>query len=508
MPSPNVELLFSVPRTELYTRLVGLIGASTSVSAVVGFLTEEGVSLIEPALSAQPGVLSSLVVGAATLKACDGLDRLRAAGVPADQLRVHLGHSRSTKRSFVKYHPMMHSKVYLFEGTDRSTAIIGSHNLTGFAIGGQNTEASVLVEAASDDPLIQQVRDHIAAVAAESTMYDPAMRTAYAWWFKQAFDGMRYKVMYGTGEDDVENERNVLAIAVRPANGLPKTGDVVYLEVPTAFKMLKALGDPVHFYLLDHSPASVSDALGQLPSCSLAFLGEVVGTNEQVVEGGKADWRIRDLSNPVLESTGGHVSPTTGPNEVQAFVRITSVLHERYVYVFESARRWEPVLDESPKGTIRAAENVRPQLAEMKLIPAEDSPWYRVVGLSAGDDSTGKLALERDVSPESGRYLLYSKGRKPLTDKQNVPAGRSSGAWLDIPADVWFALSKWAKENQVLYSRQRSISYSLGELARDRKIPSERQAAAGKALLLEAARLGFTHPALTVELLEAVRSLP
>src|SRR5690606_11215989 len=135
-----------------------LINTSQSFSAVVGFLTEEGVSLIDDSLSARPNVLSTLVVGAATLKACDGLDRFRAVGVQPDRLRVHLGHSRRTRGGFVKYHPMMHSKVYLFEGPERCTAIVGSHNLTGFAIGGQNTEASVLVEAASDDPLIRQVR--------------------------------------------------------------------------------------------------------------------------------------------------------------------------------------------------------------------------------------------------------------------------------------------------------------------------------------------------------------
>jgi hypothetical protein len=135
----GVELLYAVPRTELVTRLNALITGSISFSTVVGFLTEEGISLIGDALGGRPGVLSTLEIGATTMKACDGLDRLRSIGVPADRLRLHLGHSRLTKTAFVKYHPMMHSKVYLFEGADRSTAIIGSHNLTGFAIGGQNT---------------------------------------------------------------------------------------------------------------------------------------------------------------------------------------------------------------------------------------------------------------------------------------------------------------------------------------------------------------------------------
>lgn len=508
-PNVNVELLFSVPRTELHSRLVALLNASHRFSAVVGFLTEEGVSLIEGPLAARPHVVSNLVVGAATLKACDGIDRLRAVGVQPDRLRIHLGHSRRTRGGFVKYHPMMHSKVYLFEGPERCTAIVGSHNLTGFAIGGQNTEASVLVEGPPDDPLIQQARDHIAAVSAESQPYDPNMRAAYAWWFKQAFDGMRYKVLYGTGEDDVEHERNVLAIAVRPAQGLPQPGEVVYLEVPSAFKMLKALGEPVHFYLLAKPPVSVAAALDQLPSCDLAFHGEVIGTNERVVKNGEAHWRIRDLMNPVLERTNGRVSPTTGPGEVQAFVEIKGPLDDRYVYIFESPGRWQPVYDDSADGTILAASDLCSRLAELNLIPAEHLPWHKVVGLTTDQGSSGKIALERDVSPESGRYLLFSKGRKSLhAETRADDAPRLAAQTAGVPGEVWFAVAAWAKEKQLLHGKQRGIAYSLGELVRDRRAPSDRQAAAGKKLLLEAVRLGFTHPALTEDILKTVRAQP
>src|SRR2546425_1248464 len=84
----HIELLFAVPRNELFSRISALISAAQRVSVIVGFLTEEGVALIGDALAPQPGILSELVVGATTLKACDGLDRLQAMGVGADRLLI------------------------------------------------------------------------------------------------------------------------------------------------------------------------------------------------------------------------------------------------------------------------------------------------------------------------------------------------------------------------------------------------------------------------------------
>lgn len=510
MSAPTVELLFAIPRTELFTRITALIGRAQTFSAVVGFLTEEGVALIEDALAPRPSVLKGLVVGATTLKACDGLDRLRSAGVPPDRLQIHLGHSRSTKGGFVKYHPMMHSKVYLFEGDDRSTAIVGSHNMTGFAIGGQNTEASVLVEADREDPLIQEVRDHITAVQSESIPYDPSMRLAYAWWFRQLLVGMERKILYRDGEEDIEYQRNVVAIGVRVEERLPVPGEVVYFEVPAAFRALNALGVPVHFYLLSQRPNTVEEALKMLPSCEIAFRGNVVGTNEGVVREGEAQWQIRDLRNPLLESTTGRVSPTTAPGEVQAFVEITSVLIARYDYVFDAHKTWLPVYDESQKGTIIAAEDVRNRLERLELIPSEHLPWHRVIGLKPDlpEDKIGDS--KREVSPESGRFVLLSMGRRmlhPIRPVAEPPASgpRPASPFDTIPSAVWFAASKWARDNQALENWQRGLAYSLGKLASQGTQASDKQTKQGARLLLQAIELGFTHDQLKQDMVTALR---
>jgi HKD family nuclease len=57
---------------------------------------------------------------------------------------------------------MLHSKLYLLEmpnGT--AAAFVGSHNLTGFALLGQNGEASLLVEGSASEPEFAALRRHV-----------------------------------------------------------------------------------------------------------------------------------------------------------------------------------------------------------------------------------------------------------------------------------------------------------------------------------------------------------
>jgi hypothetical protein len=71
-----------------------------------------------------------------------------------------------------------------------------------------------------------------------------------------------------------------------------------------------------------------------------------------------------------------------------------------------------------------------------------------------------------------------------------------------IPADVWFAAAKWAKDTDSLQGWQRSLAYSLGTLGARARPPSAKQAVQGCRLLAEARRLGFGHELLTADLLQ------
>src|SRR5262245_10606087 len=150
-------------------------------------MTVEGFESIAAPICAQPDKLQAIVVGAGTWRAYDAFDRLLALGVQQDRLRVHLGHSRPTtsgaRHPFLRYHPMLHSKVFMFTLDHEICAtLIGSHNLTGFALTGLNGEAGVLIEGLAGAQPFTDVGKHIDAAVAESVQYDPLDREAYAWW--------------------------------------------------------------------------------------------------------------------------------------------------------------------------------------------------------------------------------------------------------------------------------------------------------------------------------------
>lgn len=77
-----------------------------------------------------------------------------------------------------------------------------------------------------------------------------------------------------------------------------------------------------------------------------------------------------------------------------------------------------------------------------------------------------------------------------------------------IPADVWFAAAKWAKDTDSLRGWQRSLAYSLGTLGARGMTPSSKQAVQGCRLLLEARRLGYGHDLFSGELLERLGKVP
>jgi hypothetical protein len=72
-----------------------------------------------------------------------------------------------------------------------ATALVGSHNLTGFALRGLNGEAGVLLEGAASDAAFADIRQHIAESFLQAAPYDPTLKEAYAWWTREYFEGLR-----------------------------------------------------------------------------------------------------------------------------------------------------------------------------------------------------------------------------------------------------------------------------------------------------------------------------
>lgn len=114
----------------------------------------------------------------------------------------------------------------------------------------------------------------------------------------------------------------------------------------------------------------------------------------------------------------------------------------------------------------------------------KDACWVRVQG------------ADWDVPTDLAKELI-SVDKATAQRRDDQSAGHSEeelrqiGAASDVPAEVWFALSHWAKETQNLQPWQRSLAYSLGRISARHAEPSLKQAIRGLELLEEAHTLGF-----------------
>lgn len=414
--SLDVKILFDAPQRELAPTLRDLYRRCTSSSMITGFMTVEGASALRDVLTAEPMKLRSLVVGAGTWRAFDAFEALLSAGVPSSCLRVHLGHSRPTgttaKFGFYRYHPMLHSKVYFFElPSSRCAAVVGSHNLTGFAMHGLNGEAAILIEGPSDHEVFVDIRAHLSTANDNAVEYDPSQREAYAWWAAEFMDGFAAKF------DDLPREgefQRTIVILAEAEHGLPSRNDTIYFELPAVLGKIQSLRAEVHLYVFDQLPSDPFDALMQLSSAQKALWCKTVGIEDD--QGGRefrADWHIADSLHPILRKTVRPFRPQPAAEMQQVRVKVINKLFGAFDYLFDvESRDFEPQFDKS--SFIQVAPSVRETLHVLELIPPEDQPWFKVVGFSPkirDEDGAYRTAMKA-LTPESGRYVLMSVLRR------------------------------------------------------------------------------------------------
>jgi hypothetical protein len=186
---------------------------------------------------------------------------LIGAGVPVDRLFVHLGHSAPTsgrKNPFARYHPMLHSKIYYIElPNSEACAFIGSHNITSFALGGLNGEASVLVEGPLSSSAFADVRRHIEIAQKQASPYSPGMKEAYAWWTREFIDGLKAEM--GLPQDGT-TVRTIVLFASAAKTDRPKNGDQLYFELPEGIEQIESLRTETHLFLFDSLPPNPWEA--------------------------------------------------------------------------------------------------------------------------------------------------------------------------------------------------------------------------------------------------------
>ncbi len=419
--SATVRFVYDTPQHEIASLLCAAYQGCLSTAFVAGFMTVEGIDAILQPIRSDPSKLATLVIGAGTYRAFDAFDQLLGLGVPPDRLRVHLGHSRPTgasaKRPFYRYHPLLHSKVYLFERADGSAAaFVGSHNLTGFALCGLNGEAGVLIEGPGGAPPFPDIRQHLNIAAAESVQYDPPQRDAYAWWAEQFMEGLADK--FNDYPRDGEAKKTIIILAQDGGQGLPNSGDVIYFELPAAIGKVQSLSAEVHLYVFGTLPGSPYQALSGLGKARTSIWCRTIGVEDD--RGGKeleASWHI-DGVRPVLRRAPRPFRPTPPTDMQQVRVKAYREVRGDFEYLFEPTRPlFEPIFDREHE--LKAHGEFAHRFEALGLVPPEHLPWFKVSGFRRKEepaaDDRYRMAL-RKLSPAEGAFILMSMRRRSRTE--------------------------------------------------------------------------------------------
>jgi hypothetical protein len=412
----NTTVLFGTPQHEIASMIVERLARSTASSIVTGFATPGGLDLISKPLKTRPESLSTFVVGAATYPAFEALDDLIAARVPADRLFVHLGHSQPSgtpKNPFVRFHPMLHSKVYFMELPDgKACALVGSNNVTSFALGGQNGEAAVLLEGPTNCAEFDAIRTHIAAARGQAVPYTPGMKESFAWWTREFIDGLRVEVGLPS---DWTQVRTILIFSARADGHRPKIGDELYFEIPAGIQQIESLKTEAHLFLFDVLPADPSEALSSTLFANASYTcktrgAESKGGNIEV----RADWRLDNGARPILLPIPGKTFRTTTPPGMQQVrVEVDREGVDLFDYQFDRNKpEWDPVFDEVV-GSLTVHRSNRPASVEARGGPQREGRWRLVKGLTPREKTpeADAVALSK-VSPESGSFVLISLRRR------------------------------------------------------------------------------------------------
>ncbi|MCW0982783.1 hypothetical protein OK142_18330 [Agrobacterium sp. BT-220-3] len=419
--SVTTTVLFQRPQQEIATLIRDRLSRSVATRIVTGFATPGGLAEIGAPIRTNPGSLETFVIGASTYPGFQALDNLLAAGVPMDRLRVHLGFSAPSgtpRNPVVRYHPMLHSKVYYMElPASSACAFIGSHNVTAFALGGSNGEASVLIEGDMRAPEFAAIRSHIDEAQRQATPYSPTMKEGFSWWFKEYVEGLKAEIRIPT---DWATVRTILAFSHVQGGRSPRVGETIYFEIPAGIKEIESLKTEVHLFLYDTMPADPMSAINTVSSARRRYTCETIGVeNGQGNREVSVDWVIDGswALTPVPSATFRPSTPA-GMQQVRAKVVATSL--PSYEYAFERERQgWDPayseidVIDVS-KSSFSVDVAKREERGNRQI-----DTWRLVTSLeprSGSQPEIDQTALNR-ATPESGAFILVSLRRRRFGGK-------------------------------------------------------------------------------------------
>lgn len=174
---------------------------------------------------------------------------------------IHLGGTTPEEKKVGR--SLMHSKLFLAEGSQDCSLWVGSHNLTAMAVGGGNFEAGLMCTAPIYAPVMQDAIGHLQACRVTAELFDPR-------------DMDRYEEIQRRHrrQTDWDSEGSVLVIHADASQKPSQLPFIVHINVvPCELDPLFRLDRPVRLFL--HSPGSLR--LGAAADYSKATLwtGEI-----------------------------------------------------------------------------------------------------------------------------------------------------------------------------------------------------------------------------------------
>lgn len=411
-------VLFQRPQQKIASDIANRIVRASSVSIVTGFATPGGIAMIDGPIRTNPQKLICLVVGAGTYPAFDALDDLASSGVAADRLFVHLEHTRWTggrKNPFERYHPMLHSKIYYMElAGSQACAFIGSHNITSFALGGLNGEAAVLLEGPKQSAEFESIRKHIEEARNQAVNYSPALKEAYAWWWREFIEGLRGEVGI---PQDWTSARTILIFASAGPKDRPKAKDDLYFEIPAGIEQIERLKTEVHLFLFATLPSDPWNALSLASTADAKYKCKVLGVENQ--QGNReiaCRWRIETDPLPrLMPVQGGFFRPTLAAQMQQVRAEVEAPSLTSFDYSFEREKiGWIPEFFTGEDLVL--PHDIGQLLGHSKVGRSEqpENQWKLVRGLippQGAAHEIDQVAL-RLAAPESGKFILVSLRRR------------------------------------------------------------------------------------------------
>ena len=155
---------------------------------------------------------------------------------------------------------MMHSKVYIFKAGHKRTSVVGSSNLSHFALEGKNVEANTIVEGDKTEKIFKDQQSHFDKIWIRSSNLNHKLALYYDTFFKHCSEGFSIQEFKGSQFETDTSTAIQSILSIFNTTSIPSVRDtIVFLEPPTHFR---TLAETYHLLHIGHDDFIVAKCFG------------------------------------------------------------------------------------------------------------------------------------------------------------------------------------------------------------------------------------------------------